>query len=150
MDPTHRFMKRRITMNRILKLAWLILAISILATSLIIPAAAYKYEVRDNGGGSIRGYQNGSATSYTSNVSYAGAWSHTITVDGGKGKIKYGYDTHYLNEDYCSTYHSSKGHQAAISHGSGQDEKTYSASAGAWTKTVFVKHAAKPVWKLLY
>ena len=36
-------------MNRILKLMWLILAISILATSLIIPAAAYKYEVRDNG-----------------------------------------------------------------------------------------------------
>lgn len=149
MDPPHRFMKTRITMNRILKLMWLILAISILATSLIIPAAAYKYEVRDNGGGSIRGYQNGSATSYTANASHAGAWSHTIAVDGGKGKIKYGYGTHLLNEDYCSTYHSSKGHQAVISHGSGGDEGAYYAKAGAWTKTLFVKHSAKPVWKLL-
>lgn len=29
-------------------------------------------------------------------------------------------------------------------------EKAYCANAGAWTKTVFVKHVAKPVWKLLY
>ncbi len=137
-------------MNKILKLVLSISVISILATVLIIPASAYKYEVRDNGGGSIRGYQNGSATSYTSNVSYAGDWSHTVTVDGGKGKIKYGYDTYLLNEDYCSTYHSDKEHQAVISHGNGGDEKAYCANAGAWTKTVFVKHVAKPVWKLLY
>lgn len=137
-------------MNKILKLMLLIVVISVLATSLIIPASAYKYEVRDNGGGSIRGYQNGSATSYTSNVSYAGDWSHTVTVDDGKGKIKYGYDTYLLNEDYCSTYHSSRDHQAVISHAGGADECAYSAKAGAWTKTVFVRHAAKPIWKLLY
>ena len=138
-------------MNKIKKLISVMFVVLLLTVSLVIPASAYSYEVRDNGGGSIRGYQNGSETTYTATVSYASKWQHTATVDGGKGKIKYGFDTYLLNEDYCSTYHSTQSHQATVKHsGDKDDDGAAWAKAGKWTETVFVKHNAKPIWRLIY
>ena len=123
--------------------------VSILLSLLVLPASAYNYQVRDIGGGSLRAYLNGSKiTSFSRSVSYAGNWSHTETVDGGKGKIHYGFETHLTNEDFCSTYHTTQSHQAVVKNDNG--EVASFAGASAWTSTVFKKHSAKPIWKLLY
>ena len=136
-------------MKKFSKMLLSFLMVSVLLSLLILPASAFDFQVRDIGGGSLRAYLGGSiVTGFSRSVSYASGWTHTETVDDGKGKIKYGFETNYINEDYCSTYHSSQSHQAVVKNDNG--EVASSAGAGVWTSTVFKRHSAKPIWKLLY
>lgn len=133
-------------MKSLRKIVSIMLVVCMLATVSVISAFAYKAEVKDTGSGNLIGVVNDVQTSYTSNVSYAGDWLHTITVDNGRGKLKYGFDTYKLNEDIASTYNSTYAHQAVVKNNNG--EASYSADPGEWTATVFLEHSAKPTWAL--
>ena len=131
------------------KIIMIFMALTLIMSSIIIPASALEYVVEDRGGGKI--YINGVSNG---KVTYSSSWKHTITCDGERGKITYGYNTFAYNEDTVKTYHSSKGHQAvvtndAIKKDKKNPERSKWAKAGSWTGTVSVRHASKPEWKLL-
>ncbi len=133
-------------MKSLRKIVSIMLVVCMIATVSAVSAFAYKAEVKDTGSGNLIGVVNDVQTSYTSNVSYASDWTHTITVDSGKGKLTYGFETYLVNEDIARTYNSEYSHQAVVKNNNG--EEAASANKNAWTATVFLEHSAKPTWAL--
>lgn len=132
------------------KLITILLITSVIISAFSVSVNAYEFIVEDTGSGNIILYTEGNRNNPedTSDATYSSAWEHTATCDGGKGRITYGFDTHLVNEDVVRTYHSTHNHQAVVTNSSGREESA-SASAGSSTETVFLTHAAKPIWKLL-
>lgn len=88
------------------------LTAAILVTS-SIPAMAYSTT-------------NGSKT-------FNSAWELSVTSDGGKGVLTYGYNTVAINEDYAHAYHSTKSHYAYVKNGKGSFSGS-NVKAGKWSK----------------
>lgn len=132
------------------KLITILLITSVIISAFSVSVNAYEFIVEDTGSGNIILYTEGNRNNPedTSDATYSSAWEHTATCDGGKGRITYGFDTHLVNEDVVRTYHSTHNHQAAVKN-SGHNEESASATPNCWTETVFLTHAAKPIWKLL-
>ena len=80
----------------------------------------------------------------TEHILYTSEWEHEISFNNGNGRLKYGFDTDWANEDTASAYHSTKFHQVQVKN---DKYKPIGASAkvGKWTEVLLLKHASNPV-----
>ena len=78
-------------------------------------------------------------------------WEINSYYDSQRGILKFGFSAAGIgNKDYCSAFHTSKAHKASVSNSEETTVTSDSASAGSYTSTVKVTHAARPVWSAIY
>lgn len=65
-------------------------------------------------------------------------WESSVTCDGGRGVLTYGYNVRSINEDYAHAYHSTKGHYAYVKNGRGSFSGS-NVGKGKWSK-IEVRH----------
>lgn len=70
------------------------------------------------------------------------AWELSVTTDGGKGILKYGYNTTFINEDYAHAYHSTKSHYAYLKNGKGSFSGSNKAKK-KWSKIEVTHNGSK-------
>lgn len=117
------------------------LSMAIFSSAFLLPASATKYSVSDTGGSLSIGIL----------ADYSDAWEINSYYDSQRGILKFGFSTTGIgNKDYCSAFHTSKAHKASVSNSQKPEVTSASASAGNYTSTVKVTHAARPVWSAIY
>lgn len=130
-----------------------ILIFVLFVSTFSICANATAREVKDTGGGAILA-TNGNIGSKDgkneANVSYAKRWELYAYYDSGESIIRFGFDTWATNEDYVYGWNKSYAHQATVENSVERVESSAQAAKGKWTSKVYIKHAARPIWKLLY
>ena len=60
-------------------------------------------------------------------------WELSVTSDGGRGVLTYGYNTTAINEDYSHAYHTTKSHYAYVKNGKGSFSGS-NVGAKKWSK----------------
>lgn len=124
------------------KITAFVLAMIIIVSAFSLSASATTYSVSDTGGGSL---------SIGVLADYSEAWEINSYYDSQRGILKFGFSTAGIgNKDYCSAFHTSKAHKASVSNSEKTTVTSDSASAGSYTSTVKVTHAARPVWSAIY
>lgn len=124
------------------KITAFVLAMIIIVSAFSLSASATTYSVSDTGGGSL---------SIGVLADYSDDWEINSYYDSQRGILKFGFSTAGIgNKDYCSAFHTSKAHKASISNSEETTVTSDSASAGSYTSTVKVTHAARPVWSAIY
>lgn len=124
------------------KITAFVLAMIIIVSAFSLSASATTYSVSDTGGGSL---------SIGVLADYSDDWEINSYYDSQRGILKFGFSTAGIgNKDYCSAFHTSKAHKASVSNSEETTVTSDSASAGSYTSTVKVTHAARPVWSAIY
>ena len=74
---------------------------------------------------------------------FSSAWERSVTSDGGKAILKYGFNKFAVDEDYAHAYHSTKRHYAYVKNSNGSFSGS-NANSKRWSK-IEVRHKGSSI-----